>query len=319
VRRVEKLVRDLEIDLKLEEPREEPPPESPYLAFVRKYRLALCLAPESAGADSARWDHLTIKSINEPAKSDWRVPTIFATWNILKSDFLAARWLAHIALNGEIPETGLYADTLDYANYGVRYGALVLSQKAAIDVLDKIAVALTQYLNLSGNRKQVYFSTRWHVMDAKNGRKAARPLQWQPEVKAEITSGNTALFALSELAHDYATGPIHVKKEVRNSGTHRFVILHDILTDGHSRPSDVVERYDQQQFERMLLGSLQIARAALLYSRSVVSSRERRLERLHTGLTMPIEVPSHHEIRGEAIASRDADPRIDSASEDEQS
>jgi hypothetical protein len=298
VRRVEKLIRELEIDLKLEEPQEETPPESPYLAFVRKYRLALCLAPESAGADSARWDHLTIKSINEPAKSDWRVPTIFATWNILKSDFLAARWLAHTALNGEIPETGLYADTLDDANYGVRYGALVLSQKAAIDVLDKIAVALTHYLNLPGNRKRIYFATRWHVMDARNGHKAAVPLQWQPEIEAEITSGNTDLFALSELGQDYATGPVHLKKEVRNSGTHRFVILHDILTEGHSRPSDVVERYSQQQFERTLLESLQIARAALLYFRGVISNRERRLRRLQTGITVPIEVPSHHSIGG---------------------
>jgi len=37
----------------------------------------------------------------------------------LKSDFLAARWIAFEAIYSTAPETGKYLDTLDYATYGV--------------------------------------------------------------------------------------------------------------------------------------------------------------------------------------------------------
>ena len=143
-------------------------------------------------------------------------------------------------MNGELPETGFYSDTLDYANYGTRYSGLVLAQKAAFDVLDKIAVAATDYLKLSGNPQHVLFGTRWHVPDPKRRGQLLMPLQWQPEVAAEITAGNSSLIALAELAHDYASGYLRAKKEIRNSATHRLIVLHDItltVTAAHQRSS----------------------------------------------------------------------------------
>jgi hypothetical protein len=293
VGRVEELVRQFKIDVDAR-PEPEPPPASPYASFVRGHRLALCLAPESAGAHLGRWDHLAIKSVIAPLDNDNRVPTIFASWNALKSDFLTARWLAYAAINGELPETGFYSDTLDYANYGSHQSALVLAHKAALDVLDKIAVASTDYLTLKGDPQHVYFGTRWHVLESKHSRRFATPLRWQPEIEAEIATGNRSLIALAELAHDYANGYLRSKKQIRNSATHGLVILHDMPMDGQSRPSAAIERYGQREFERLVIASLQLVRATLLYFHEMVSARERRLEQGSRGFVARMTVPSRH-------------------------
>ncbi len=174
--------------------------------------LLFALEPESSGTGAGRLDHVAITSASDSVQREYKIPTIIASWNVLKSDFLTTRWLAHAATNGEIPETGFYSDTLDYANYGSRYSALVLAQRALFDVLDKIAVAATDYLKLPKSR-QIYFGTRRHVLESKRSRKFAAPLRWQPQIDAEVAAGNRSLIALAELAHDYATGYRRSKKE----------------------------------------------------------------------------------------------------------
>lgn len=57
-------------------------------------------------------------------------------------------------------ETGAYHDTLDYANYGTNQSLAVFAQRAAMDVLDKVAAFVTEYLGLPGNAKHVYFTNR---------------------------------------------------------------------------------------------------------------------------------------------------------------
>jgi len=299
VRRVEKLMEEFKIDVNAERPRKEAEPTSPYGAFVRSHCLALCLAPESAGADLKRWDHLSIKSVTGKLSSrSATVPAMFAAWNLLKSDFLAARWLAYVAMKGLVPETGSYSDTLDYGKYGTGQSVLIIAQKATLDVLDKIAAAATDYLGLSGNPRKVYFRSRWHVMDVKERRMFASPLQWQPEVENEICLGNAGLIALSELAYDYAGGYLRSKKEIRDSATHRLIVLHEMLMRDKSNPVDFLERYTEYDFERLLVESLQVARAALFYFHESVTTHERRLRR-DIGEVPVLSFPSHHLIRGE--------------------
>ena len=299
VARIEELMREFRITATDKVPRAEARPASPFAEFVRRHRLALCLEPESAGASAGRWDHLAIDSVSESATADWRVPTVFASWNVLKSDFLTARWLAYTASAGDlpVPDTGFYSDTLDYANYGMRSSTLVLAQRAACDVLDKIAVAASDYLQLPG--KQIYFGSRWHLCDTKNRWQLAKPLKWQPKIEAEIKAGNSSLIALSELAYDYSRGHLHPKKKARNAATHGLVVLHDMLIDGRSRVSTSIERHREVDFGRVVVESLQIARAALMYFREVVAAREARMHQRRSGIAIPMMVPSHHWVRGE--------------------
>ena len=74
VNRIEELMREFNVNGDTQEPQPEAPPASPHAAFVRRYRLALCLEPETTGATLGRWDHLSIGSISEPIDADSRVP-----------------------------------------------------------------------------------------------------------------------------------------------------------------------------------------------------------------------------------------------------
>jgi len=267
---------------------------SEYARFIARYGLAISLTLEGLDPVARSWDTLVIGSIRETADAEFGVPPIFAMWNVLKADFLAARWAAFIASSGGVPETGSYSDTLDYAKYGVSQSFWMLAQRAAIDILDRVAVAASEYLQLSGSSRSIYFWKRWHVMD---GRRLRQPRQWIPEIEAEIDRGNTALIALSELADDISKdGFLHPKKSLRNSSTHRFVVLHDMGND--ARSSRHVEHYDQDEFESQTLQSLQLVRSALLYFIEMVAFREAQYEP-EGGFVGSLLVPSHHSIRGE--------------------
>ena len=62
-------------------------------------------------------------------------------------------------------------DTLDYARYGIKQSLLVLAQKAAVDVLDKVAAAANVDLKIGGDPQAVSFGTCWHERDdAKKGK-----------------------------------------------------------------------------------------------------------------------------------------------------
>ena len=130
---------------------------------MAKHRLAL--APTIEGLDLAmpRWDSLRVESISEPIDTEYGVPPLFAMFNVLKSEYLTARFLAYSALSSEIPESGKYSDTLDYACYGIHTSLLTLSQRSCIDLLDKIAVATSEYLGLPGSSNAITFLKRWFV------------------------------------------------------------------------------------------------------------------------------------------------------------
>ena len=69
-------------------------------------------------------------------------------FNVMKGDYLVARELLFAGVSegkGRPRDTGVYFDTLDYAVYGATPSRLVLAQRTALDLLDKVAVALNDY------------------------------------------------------------------------------------------------------------------------------------------------------------------------------
>lgn len=268
---------------------------SDYVKFVAQNRLALSLTLEGLDPNIRRWDTLLLGSILEDIGTEDGVPSIFAMWNLLKADFLAARWLAYIGIEGFASESGSYSDTLDYARYGMPQSLHTFAQRAAIDLLDKIAVASTEYLSLPGASNSIYFWKRWHQTE--KGRLRS-PTQWQPSVADEIERGNGPIVALSELAEDIAFGgALNPKKTLRNSSTHRFVVLHDLAVKGF-RSSKHVEHYQEHDFERQTIGSLQMARSALLYFVEMIAVGEGIKHRKGVK-AVQLDVPPHHLIRGE--------------------
>jgi tetratricopeptide (TPR) repeat protein len=266
---------------------------SSYARFVARNGLAISLTLEGLDPDAKSWDTLVIASLQEPIDTDHNVPPIFAMWNVLKADFIAARWVAFCAEEGQVPETGSYSDTLDYANYGISQSLWTLAQRSAIDILDRVAVAASEYLHLSGSSRSIYFWNRWHKTD--RGRLKS-PREWLPAIQDEIMQGNTALIALSELAEDIAEdGFLNPKKGLRHSSTHRFVVLHD-MGSAYARPSEHVEHYDQVGFESQTIASLRVARSALLYFLEMVAIGE-AIRNRGGGAAVSLFVPPHHWIR----------------------
>jgi len=265
---------------------------SEYQRFVAKHRLAL--APTIEGLDLAmrRWDSLRIDSVTESIDTEYGVPPLFAMFNVLKSDYLAARYLAYTALADGFPESGKYSDTLDYACYGVRSSVLTLAQRACMDLLDKVAVAASEYLDLPEPSKSIYFTNRWY-----EARKDGGPMSWQPPIREEIEKGNLALVALSEVSGDIAVGFLQEKRALRHASTHRFTVLHDFGRD-HVRKCGHVDHYDCAVFEEQLIESLQLARAVLFYFVEMVRVCERQ-ETDSGSRRVPLIVPDHDWVRGD--------------------
>lgn len=270
-----------------------------YAGFVWEHRLALSYAMEMFNPARRFWDDLGLISISEPIdKGGASVPPVFAMWNSLKADYAAARWLAFRATE-KMDETANYQDTLDYANYGVNQSVAVLAQRAAMDVLDKIAGFASEYLGLQGDAHRVYFASRWQTPSKrKNG-----AWEWQAGVAAEISAGNPGVLALGDLASDVAgDGYLSSHRLLRHTGTHRFVVLHDMLP--HTpRPSPFIEHHRQFDFERTTVETLQMCRAALTYAREMVLWRERRSS-ADGKLRAQLYAPPHHKIRGLKLRMR---------------
>jgi tetratricopeptide (TPR) repeat protein len=267
---------------------------SDYQKFVARHRLALSLTIEGLDCSLKRWDSLRLKSVTEEIGKGFGVPPLFAMLNVMKSDFLAARFLAYEALSTAFPESGLYADTLDYAVYGMVPSFLALAQRACIDLLDKIAAATTEYFRIPGNVKVVYFWSRWFE-DTKSG----HPLAWHPSLRPHIDKSNTALIALAEISLDMGEdGFLLRKKAFRHASTHRFTVLHDIGCHP-SRQSSQIEHSGLTEFKAQLIESLQLARAALIYFVEMVSIAENARAATSENRAS-ITVPNHHCIRGES-------------------
>jgi hypothetical protein len=208
--------------------------------------------------------------------------------NTIKQDFLFARRMTFDAL-GQVPgpDSATYADTLDYALYGALPAQLTLAQRAALDLLDRIAVIANEYLEVGMKPSDVTFRKLWTTH---------KHTVWRPKVREELEAGNKSILALADLSFDLETGGyLSDYRSLRNAGTHRFVVLHDEGFGG-SAASSAVEHVGLLDFERSLVSTLRIARAAILYLVELIRVREER----HTpeGFWVPLEVPDHGHMRG---------------------
>ena len=187
------------------------------------------------------------------------------------------------------PETSVYGDTLDYAIYGIRPSLLVLAQRAALDVLDRVAVCANEYLSLGNKPGDIFFRTFW--------RGAGGTGNWRSQLREEVAKGNRGIIALGELASDLTDGGfLSSKSHLRNTGTHRFCVLHD-LGNTPSRPSRAVEHHHINLFFKETMESLRVARSAILYLVDAIACREGRRNSGEPTATLNVPL-HHHHIRG---------------------
>jgi hypothetical protein len=241
----------------------------PYHQWIVEHRLALAATVEGLGAHGERWDSAGIMGV-VPSSSDGSVPPIFAAMNVLMAEYLVARRLAYRgqqmvreAADLQHPDdSGQYTDTLDGAFYGEGPALLLLAQRAALDVLDKIAVVENEYFEVGLSPAKVDFAGFWK--DKKTN-----------EVRLKLPAGNRGnfhLLALSELAADLTgEGMYPNARLLRNAGTHRIVHATHGYPTGPTR--ETFSTVDIDELLEASVESLWVCRAAYLYFVDLVDSQ----------------------------------------------
>ncbi len=273
----------------------------PFIRWVERERLTLAPAVELVDPSLGKLDWLMLPGIleRESPPSATMPPPVFAMFNVLKADFILARDLAWRATQESgWPDTGRFADTLDYATYGPDASALVLAHRTALDLLDKVAVVVNHYFEVGLRPNKVYFGKIWRPdAEKKNGSSAlAGP------VDAAIRAGAHALYGLVELAEDYESedGILRPHKDLRNAGTHRFVVLHDLGDPKGARDAPEVEHHDRDRYAREVLRALRVARSAVQMLALAIRQHEDGLKQRASGMVGTLHVPDHDWMRGRA-------------------
>ncbi|TPG75494.1 LA2681 family HEPN domain-containing protein [Pseudomonas mandelii] len=280
----------------------DPPPRSPhsdpFIRWVETERLTLSPAVELVDSSMRKLDWLMLPGILErEPEAGGSPPPVFAMFNMLKSDFILARDLAWRAFDeGVWPVTGRFSDTLDYANYGPDTSALILAHRTALDLLDKVAVTANHHFELGLPPNKISFSSFWRKAPDKS--KKVGPLT--NPVDTVIRGGAVALYGLVELADDYGgtEGILRPHKDLRNSSTHRFVILHDLGDPASSRQAPEVEHHHREQFTQEVLRALRVARSAIQMLALAITQHEKGLAEREDGFVASLIVPDHDWIRG---------------------
>lgn len=211
-------------------------------------------------------------------------------FNQLKADYCVARWLTFAWERHPPRDTSLYMDTLDYAVYGICPSLLQLAQRAALDILDRVAVCANEYFELGLRPSEIHFRSFWRENDGSGA--------WRAALTEELNRWNPGVIALGELASDLGEGAMLApQRDLRNAGTHRFCVLHD-MGNSPSRVSVAVDHHALGSFFDQTIATLQIVRSAILYLRDAINWREAREAAQH-GLHLPLEIVPHHYIRGE--------------------
>ncbi|EOY6404414.1 LA2681 family HEPN domain-containing protein [Klebsiella pneumoniae] len=280
----------------------EPPPRSPhkntFITWAERERLTLAPVVELIDPTMGKLDWLMLPGIVErESGTDGMPPPVFSMFNMLKSDFILARDLLWRVVDESVwPATGRFGDTLDYATYGPDASALILAHRTALDLLDKVAVAANHYFEFGLPPDKVYFGKLWRGNpDRATG---IRPLN--AKVEQAIRGGASALYGLVELADDYdsSAGILRSQKDLRNAGTHRFVVLHDIGDPAHSRQVPEIEHHRREPFTQEALRALRVARSAIQMLVLSISQHEQGLAERTEGLIGSLLVPDHDWIRG---------------------
>jgi tetratricopeptide (TPR) repeat protein len=269
--------------------------DDPFVRWVARERLALTPVMDGLGSDNARFDDVAIESVTTGI-SEPDMPQIFASANVLKADYLAARSTVYRGLTMlddsadgwalHAQDTGTYADTLDYATYGESISSLTLGWRAALDVLDKIAVATNEYLGTGDDAGKVNFRTYWFA------KKKGKP-DPAAGLRAELLDGRTDVLralALAELADDLDDGGLYEHAQaVRNRSTHRLVRAK--LFDAEGVTNTALSTLDVSELRRGSVQALRVARSALLYFHALVTVTERRKGDGANGVHLPLFMP----------------------------
>lgn len=141
--------------------------------------------------------------------------------NEIRQSFATARLLAYETsmVNSQSYEQARtkYTDLLDGATYGTQVGKLRLAHEATLNILDKLAGFINEYLKLGIPDKDVTYLTLWTI--PKTEPKRLRP--------AIMERNSPLLFALYDLHKELRDrGRFSNVRKHRHASTHRYLVVH---------------------------------------------------------------------------------------------
>ena len=186
--------------------------------------------------------------------------------NVLKAEFIIARRLAFRREEMTFTPDGTqhpdatsdYSATGDGAVYSEGPATLLLAQRSALDLLDKIAVTANEHLKSGMKPGQVDFARYWR--DPKTH-------ELRPAIST--VSGRFARLALAEVQRDLSADALYpTARLLRDPGTHRLV--HGTYNGPTGPTKETFSTVDLVDLQRSALEALWVARASYLSLRAAL-------------------------------------------------
>lgn len=268
----------------------EPHPSlnDPHLDWCLVNRLFLhvspnCIRDTTDILDPVSFGELNI-SFNDPKLSGAEdildfINEIIDAFNTIKQDYVAARYLGWLATDFESPirehtssvsRRTWFSDTANYAAWGVRVGMATQALRAAVDLLDKIAVFVHLYFRTSRSARGVTFADFPYT---NSKRKEIEPTL-ACVLNAPVANWNKGLIALIDLSselEEQSNSRLRALMQYRNAATHRFLVVHTEMTPESTEWSEHVSWADVTEDLLYLLG---LGRCAILYLAQMISIQE---------------------------------------------
>lgn len=233
-------------------------PADDYQQWVAEHRLALTPAVEGLGHNHERWDNA---QLSQARSKDGAVPAVFTMLDSLKAEFVAIRRMAYNGMrqvedhHGQqsAEDSGVYGDARDGTIHGEQVAQLVIAQRTALDVLDKLAVTTNEHLRIGVAPGRIDYRGYW----------APRGI-WREGLMPPASDGR-ALLAVADLANDLASDGFYEHSQMlRNAGTHR-VIAATVLPRPAAAAKEALSVVGLDALMESTLEALRVARAAFLY------------------------------------------------------
>jgi hypothetical protein len=259
---------------------------SEFHTFLRNFCLhhELYLTPSTlVGKDNCTvyGDPMFISGLVASIDDDEKFDRYITFLNQIKQDYVLARYfLVQSQYQSNVVEAidrdvELYYP-LDYSIYSSYIEMLKLSARLAVDVLDKVAYFAWDYCKVGEPEEDaVNFRNLWSTR--------SNPLTLRPQL---ASIGNNYLFALLDLSLELRKeGHLEAMYNRRNSLTHKFLVVHDMILPSDSNAD--IPRIEYDDFLEECIETVQLARAAVMYLIMFVDSQE--AQAADGAPTLPIE------------------------------
>jgi len=220
--------------------------------------------------DLIHGDPMFISTIIVPLDDNVTINRYITFLNQIKQDFVLARYFliqSHYrsTVIDSINRDVILYDTLDYSMHNAYVQFLKMSLKLSVDTFDKIAQFLRKYCDVPIDpKRETNFRNIW-VQD--KTKKILRP--------EFVRRQNKFLFALYDLSLDLQKGGNYENiYNYRNALTHRFLIVHEMMT-----PDDqtiVTSRISRDELVEVTITAMKLLRAAVMYLIVFVDIEERK-------------------------------------------